>query len=164
MLTGETHPASGSGDALNLLAIADTNLFNTPSGGMAVNFHNAAPAVGQAQFGYYYPNTPNQQTGLGTPVNVGNETLQGIPPTALNANTQVGFYATAGSATVRETPSQVDPQGCSANTLPCNTGSLSLYLIDGPAASTAPTAGPYPQGIAASQTGAFVGIFDQNGV
>lgn len=162
VLTGETHPVNAS-DTLNVLAINDTNLFSTPSGGMGVNFHNAAPLMGSTQFGYYLINTPAQQSPLGTPVNVGNETLQGVPSASLNANTQVGFYATSGSTTVTETPSQVDATGCAANTLPCNTGNLSLYLIDGPAASTSPAAGPYPQGITSAQTSAFVGIFDQSG-
>lgn len=162
VLTGETHPANAS-DTLNLLAINDANLFSTPSGGMGVNFHNAAPLMGSTQFGYYLINTPAQQNPLGTSVSVGNETLQGVPSASLNANTQVGFYATSGATTVTETPSQVDATGCAPNTLPCNTGNLSLYLIDGPAASTAPAAGPYPQGITASQSSAFVGIFDQSG-
>ncbi|HET9030001.1 MAG TPA: DUF4397 domain-containing protein [Candidatus Aquilonibacter sp.] len=163
VLTGEVHPVNAS-DTLNLIAINDTNLFNTTKGGMGVNFHNAAPLMGQTQFGYYLTNTPAQQSPLGSPVNVGQETLQGIPSTALASNINVGFYATSGATTVTETPSQVDPTGCAANTLPCNTGNLSLYLIDGPAASSAPAAGPYPQGITASQASAFVGIFDQNGV
>ena len=162
VLTGESHPVNTT-DTLNVLAINDVNLFSTNTGGMGVNFHNAAPVLGQVTFGYYYPNTPAQKTSLAQ-VNVGNESLQGIPSSALNANTQVGFYATSGSTTVTETPSQVDPTGCAANTLPCNTGNLSLYLIDGPAASTSPAAGPYPQGITASQRAGFVGIFDQNGV
>jgi hypothetical protein len=161
VLTGEVHP-SNPADTLNLVAINDTNLFNTQNGNFAVNFHNAAQTLGQATVGYYPANTPAQQSSLGQ-ISVSQETLQGIPGTALNANTQVGFYATSGSTTVTKLPSQVDSSGCAANTLPCNSGNLSLYLIDGPAASTSPAAGPYPQGITAAQSAAYVGIFDSNG-
>lgn len=162
-LVGEEHPTNAA-DTLNVLLYNDTT-FSTPSGGMAVDFHNAAPVTGAAstQFGYYYINTPSTTGTLGTPIAVGAATQpQGLPGSALNANIQVGFYG-GSPATYAVTPSQIDPTGCAANTLPCNSGSLSLYLIDGPAASTSPTAGPYPQGITASSTAGFVGIFDANG-
>jgi hypothetical protein len=161
-LVGEVHPTVSS-DTLNLILFNDT-LFSTSSGGMAVNFHNAAPAVPNqpVQFGYYYINTPTTTATLGSPVPVGGLTQPtGVPSSALNANIQVGFYG--GSPTAYTiTPSQIDPTGCAANTLPCNSGSLNLYLIDGPAASTSPTAGPYPAGITASSMAGFVGIFDAN--
>ncbi len=162
-LVGELHPTQAS-DTLNLVLFTD-NTFSTPSGGMAVNFHNAAPVTGTAatQFGYYYINTPSTTATMGQAIAPGGLTQpQGVPSSALNASIQVGFYG--GSPTQYTiTPSQVDPTGCSANTLPCNTGSLSLYLIDGPAASTSPTAGPYPGGITATSQAGFVGIFDANG-
>ena len=162
ILSGESHPANGAGP-LGIVAMQETNLFNTGSGNMAVNFHNAATPLGTATVGYFFTNTPSQQSQLAQ-IPVGNESLQGIPSSALNASIAVGFYATGGATTITETPSQVDPNGCTANTLPCNSGNLSLYLIDGPAASTTPSAGPYPQGITATQKASMVGIFDQNGV
>jgi Domain of unknown function (DUF4397) len=162
VLTGEVHPGSG-GTALNLVPYSDT-VYSTPTGGMAVNIHNASPALGATTFGYYYINTPSTTQTIGTnPVNVGSETQpQGIPSSALSATIAVGFYANS-PATISIMPSQVDSAGCAANTLPCNTGNLSLYLIDGPSASTSPSAGPYPQGITATQKAGFVGIFDANG-
>lgn len=162
VLTGETHPGTG-GTALNLILYSDT-VFSTSTNGMAVNVHNASPAMGSTTVGYYFINTPATTGTIGTnPLSVGAETQpQGIPSTALSATIPVGFYA-GSPTTVKITPSQVDSTGCSANTLPCNTGSLSLYLIDGPAASTSPSAGPYPQGITATQKAGFVGIFDANG-
>jgi hypothetical protein len=47
---------------------------------------------------------------------------------------------------------------CSSNSLPCSTGNLSLYLIDGPAASSAPTSPP--ANISATAKSVFVGSFD----
>jgi hypothetical protein len=50
--------------------------------------------------------------------------------------------------------------------LPCNSGSLSIYYIDGPAASTSPSApgtDGYPDGITASQETAMAALFDADG-
>lgn len=164
-LVGEEHPTNPS-DTPNLILFTD-NPYSTNSGGMAVNFHNAAPAIANTQpnvqFGYYYINTPSTQAALGTPQAVGGLTQpQGIPGAALSASIQVGFHGVSPSQ-YAIAPSQVDPSGCAANTLPCNSGNLTLYLIDGPAASTSPVAGPYPQGVTAGAMAGFVGIFDSNG-
>lgn len=164
-IVGELHPVNAS-DTPNILLFNDSP-YSTATGGMAVNVHNAAPSIANTQstvsFGYYYINTPQTQAVLGQPVAVGQLTQpQGVPGSALNANIQVGFYGVS-PTTYTITPSQIDSSGCAANTLPCNTGNLSLYLIDGPAASSSPAAGPYPAGIAASAQAGFVGIFDANG-
>lgn len=159
VLTGELHPAAGSPD-LGVTTFTDQP-FNTPSGGAAVNFHYASPATAAAnpspiQFGYYINNTPSTSAALGQTVSLGAETTpQGIPSSALNV--PIAFYA--GSATgTTVTPGQIDSAKCASNALPCSTGNLSLYLIDGPAASTSPTG--IPTGVNASATSMFVGAFD----
>lgn len=159
VLTGELHPTSGSPD-LGVTTFTDQP-FNTPSGGAAVNFHYASPATAAAnpspiQFGYYLNSTPSNAAPLGQTVSMGSETTpQGVPSSALNA--PITFYA--GSATgTTISPSQVDSAKCASNALPCSTGNLSLYLIDGPAASSAPTG--IPTGANASARSMFVGVFD----
>lgn len=164
VLVGEEHPTIVT-DTMNILAYINSP-YSTPSGGFAVNFHNAAVVTGQAgtMFGIT-SSTGSQQ--LGAMMNVAGTTQPvGIPSTFIAPSMTVNFTATlaaAANAAVSLTPSQIDPAGCAANTLPCNSGNLSLYFIDGPAASSAPSAGPYPDGITASQTTTFAGIFDANG-
>ena len=160
VLAGENH-ATAASNPIQLVTIND-QLFNTGSGGAAVNFHNAATGLNATeQFGYYGLTSGPNGT-LGSPVGVGSETNpQGIP-SGVAGSTAIGLYA--GSMTgITISPSAVDSSGCSSNVMPCNSGNLSLYLIDGPAASSSPSAGPYPQGITATETAAFVGIFDANG-
>lgn len=164
VLAGETHPATGA-PTIGVLQFADS-AYNTPGGGAGVNFHNAATANGTAatQFGWYNLAATGTNGPLGLPVPTGGNTQpQGLPAAAL-APTTVGFYAgspTAGGFTT--TPSNIDAAGCSANTMPCNSGNLSLFLIDGPAATTAPNVGTLPSGITNSTRVGFVGIFEANG-
>jgi Domain of unknown function (DUF4397) len=160
VLTGENHP-TGSNNPLNLLAIVDTP-YASGSGQAVVNFHNAAGAAGTSmQFGYYQIASTTTSAALGNPVAVGSETQpQGIP-SGVAGTTAIGLYA-GSSSSVTVTPSAISTS-CGTNIMPCDSGNLSLYLIDGPAASTAPVSGPYPQGIVATQSSAFVGIFDANG-
>lgn len=164
VLVGEQHPTVAT-DTLNIVAYVNTG-YSTPSGGFAVNFHNAAVVTGGAGTVFGISSSSGSQQ-LGAMMNVAGATQPvGIPSTFIAPSMTVQFSATLASATsaaVMLNPSQIDPTGCAANTLPCNSGNLSLYYIDGPAASTAPTAGPYSYGIAASQTTAFTGIFDANG-
>jgi hypothetical protein len=164
ILVGEEHPTVAT-DTINLIANVNTP-YGTPSGGFALNFHNAAGVTGQTgtMFGIT-SSTGTQQ--LGATMNVAGLTQPvGVPSTFIAPAMTVKFTATPANATtpaVTLTPNQIDSTGCAANTLPCNSGNLTLYYIDGPAASTSPAAGPYNFGITASQTTAFGGIFDANG-
>ena len=159
VLTGELHPSYGGAPDLGITTFNDQP-FNTPGGGAAVNFHHAstymsATSPGPLQFGYFLNNATSSATPLGQTTSFGSETTpQGLPSSALNS--PITFYA--GSATgVTVTPSQINST-CSSNAMPCATGNLSLYLIDGPAASTAPVTPP--AGINASAHAVFVGTFD----
>ena len=162
-LAGEVHPSYGSTPTLQLLTTAEQP-FNTPGGGAAVNFHYAAPFVqstnaGSIQFGYFNNNTAASNP-LGQPVALGSETTpQGLPGTELNA--PITFYAASPTSGMTGTPGQFSTQ-CSSNALPCDTGNLSLYLVDGPAASTSPVT-TLPAGVNASTKAFFIGAFDQNG-
>jgi hypothetical protein len=164
VLVGEEHPTILT-DTMNILAYINSP-YSTPSGGFAVNFHNAAVVTGQSGTNFGITSSTGSQQ-LGATMNVAGSTQPvGIPSTFIAPSMTVNFTATlaaAANAAASLTPSQIDPAGCAANTLPCNSGNLSLYFIDGPAASTAPSAGPYPDGITASQTTTFAGIFDSNG-
>lgn len=162
-LAGEVHPSYSSTPTLQLLTTTEQP-FNTPGGGAALNFHYAAPYVqstnpGAVQFGYFNNNVPAANA-VGSPVNLGAETTpQGITS---GLNTPFTFYAISPTSGITATPNQFSSQ-CSSNALPCDTGNLSLYLVDGPAASTQPTATTLPNGVNASTKAFFVGVFDQNG-
>jgi hypothetical protein len=165
VLAGEVHPVSGA-PTITVIPFNDS-LYSTPGGGAAADFHNAAPAAAtiasSVAFGYFPQNSPSSNQQLGQPQGVGGATQpQGLPTTAI-APTVIGFYAISpGAGGFTLLPNAVDPSGCSQNTMPCNSGNLSMYLIDGPAATTQPVAGPYPQGITASSKAALVGQFDAN--
>ncbi len=163
-MVGEQHPTVVS-DTLNILAFVNTD-YSTPSGGFAINAHNAATVTGAGGTAFGITSSTGSQQ-LGATVNTAGATQPvGIPSTFISPTETVSFTATPSNTAVAAsaiTPANVDPTGCAANTLPCNSGSLSLYFIDGPAASTTPSAGPYPDGITATQTAALVGIFDANG-
>lgn len=161
VLTGELHPSYGGGTPNLTLTTFTDQPFNTPSGGAAVNFHYASPYMASTnasplQFGYFINNNTSAATPLGQTVSFGAETTpQGLPSSALNV--PIAFYA--GSATgPTVTPSQINSTSCASNAMPCATGNLSLYLIDGPAASTSPTTPP--SGVNASATSLFAGTFD----
>lgn len=162
VLAGEKHPVTST-NTLNILAFND-NTFSTPAGGAAVNVRNAASGYTQpVQFGYYFINTPSSSFPITTSATGAGGTTQpfGIPSSALSASIQVGFYANSDTNIVIK-PSDVSTS-CTANTLPCDAGNFSLYFIDGPAASTSPSAGPYPDEITSTSTAGFVGIVDANG-
>ncbi len=162
VLVGEQHPTVAA-DTMNILSFVNTD-YSTSSGGFAVNFHNAAGVTGSQSTNFGITSSTGSQQ-LGASMNVGGATQPvGISTTFISPTMTVQFTATTASMTeVLLNPAQIDSSGCAANTLPCNSGSLSLYYIDGPAASTAPSAGPYPDGITATQTTTFAGIFDANG-
>jgi hypothetical protein len=164
ILTGELHPSYSSSPTLQIVTTTEQP-YNTPSGGAAVNVHYASPYVqatnpGSVQFGYTLNNTATANT-LGQPIGFGTETTpQGLPNTALNA--PISFFAISPTSGITATPNAFSTK-CSTNTFPCDTGNLSLYLVDGPAASTSPVAGPYPSGVSASTHAFFIGAFDNNG-
>jgi hypothetical protein len=164
VLVGEQHPTVGT-DTPNLLAFTD-ELYDTPTGGAAVDYHNAAPVTGSATTQFGISSSTGTQN-LGAALSVGGATQPtGIPTTFVGSNIAVTFTATPSNTAIPAAtlmPSEVDSTGCATNTLPCNSANLSLYYIDGPAASTSPSTGPYPDGITASQTATFAGIFDANG-
>lgn len=160
VLTGELHPSYTASPNLTVTTFTDQP-FNTPSGGAAVNFHYASPYMstanaGPLQFAYFLNNSAASAAPVGQTVSFGSETTpQGLPSNALNV--PITFYA--GSATgTTVTPSQIDATKCASNAMPCSTGNLSLYLIDGPAASTSPVTPP--TGMSASAKSVFVGAFD----
>lgn len=161
VLTGELHPSYAGAPNLTVTAFTDQP-FNTPSGGAAVNFHDASAYMAAKnpaplQFGYFTNNNTSTATPLGQTVTFGSETTpQGITNTAA-LNVPITFYAGTPTGTTI-TPSQIDSSKCSSNALPCSTGNLSLYLIDGPAASTSPTS--VPSGMSATATTVFAGTFD----
>ena len=165
VLTGEAHPVT-TANTLNLIQFVDQTFSSSSNG--SVNFHNAAPAIAPTQstvaFGWFVGGSPTTNQQLGTSEAVGSETSPQALPANAASSASIGFYAispvTGGYTTV---PANIDPTGCTANKFPCNTGNLSLYFIDGPAASTTPSAGPYPAGISASSQAGFVGIFDASG-
>ncbi|MGA7746270.1 MAG: hypothetical protein WCA52_04615 [Candidatus Aquilonibacter sp.] len=148
---------------MNILPYINTD-YATASGGFAVNFHDAAPVTGTTGTAFGITSSTGTQQ-LGATINVAGLTQPvGVPSAFISPTETVQFTATNSAvAAVALSPSQIDSSGCAANTLPCNSGSLSLYYIDGPAASLTPSAGPYPDGITATQQAAFVGIFDANG-
>lgn len=161
VLTGELHPSYASAPNLTVTTFTDQP-FNTPSGGAAVNFHDASAYMAAKnpaplQFGYFTNSNTSTATSLGQTVTFGGETTpQGITNTAA-LNVPITFYA--GSATgTTITPSQIDSTKCSSNAMPCSTGNLSLYLTDGPAASTSPTS--VPSGMSPTATTVFTGTFD----
>ncbi len=161
VLTGELHPSYRSTPNLGLTVFTDQP-FNTPSGGAAVNFHDASAYIAATnpsplQFGYFLNNNTSSAATLGQTVSFGGETTpQGLPSNALNA--PIAFYAGSASGGVTVTPSQISSTNCSSNAMPCATGNLSLYLIDGPAASTSPVTPP--SGTSAAAHAIFVGTFD----
>jgi hypothetical protein len=162
VVTGEKSPAPGGGPI-----VAETFVeqpYNTPSNGAALDFHNASPfsaaALGlnqtNVQFGYSLNSAPANNA-VGAPQPVGGMTNpQGLLSSA--TNTPITLYA-VNNATVTTTPGQI-AAACSNNQLPCTTPNLSLYLVDGPAASLTPTTPP--AGIAPTAKAAFFGAFDGN--
>lgn len=165
-LTGEKSP-SASGSAIGIQTITEQP-FNTPANGASVNFNNASPYVtaqnnGAVQFGYY-TTAPSAATTVGSAIGLGAETNPsngGIPAASLNV--PITFYAVSATSGITTTPNAASSAGlCSSNSLPCSTGNLSLYLVDGPAASTSPSGG-LPSGVTASSSGVLVGAFDPNG-
>ena len=165
VLTGEAHPVAAA-NTLNLIQFVDQTFSSSSNG--SVNFHNAAPGISATQnsvaFGWFVGGTPSTNQQLGTSETVGNETGPQALPANAASSASIGFYAvspvTGGYTTL---PSNIDSTGCATNKFPCNTGNLSLYFIDGPAASTTPSAGPYPAGITSASQAGFVGIFDASG-
>ncbi len=165
VISGSQHPVN-SGDTLNLLKFNDTAYASATNGN--VNFHNAASAIAGTQpsvnFGWFVATSPTTNQQLGNSQPVGGVTGPQALPTNAAASASIGFYAvsaTSGGYTIL--PSAIDATGCATNKYPCNSGNLSLYLIDGPAASSQPAAGPYPNGMTSSSMAGFVGIFDANG-
>lgn len=161
VLTGELHPSYTGTPNLGITTFTDQP-FSTPSGGAAVNFHYASAYMAATnpslQFGYFTNNNVSATTPLGTTDAFGSETTpQGITNSA-DLHVPITFFA--GSATgPTVTPSQIDSTNCSSNSMPCSTGNLSLYLIDGPAASTSPVGTP-PASISSGAKAGFVGVFD----
>lgn len=154
VLTGEKSPRSPS----NVLGIT---FFNEQpflaSGGPYVDFHNAAPYVSgttglnqAVQFGYSFNGT---NSNIGSPGNVGaNTNPQGFNGQNVGGSASLSFYGnwTTGSAT---TNVQTVNPSCTTG-LPCTTGNLSLYLVDGPGASAT----------GSGAAGRFVGVFDNSGL
>ena len=157
VLTGELHPSYTASSNLALTTFTAQPFSSSP----AVDFLNASPYLastnaGGVQFGYY-TGTPAANP-LGSPAAFGSATTpQSIPSAA--QNTAITFYAVSPTSGITAGPSVADSTNCAGNQLPCGntTNHLRMYVIDGPAASTAPTTPP--AGISASAHAAFVGTF-----
>jgi hypothetical protein len=165
VLSGEVHPSYQASPNIGFITFQEQP-YNTPTGGGAIGFHNASPFADAAtglnstnvQFGYSLNNAPaDNPIGAVQPLD-GQTNPQGLPSNALN--TPITLYA-VNNATVTATPGQISGQ-CANNQIPCTTSSLSLYLVDGPAASLTPATPP--TGISLTAKGAFFGAFDGNGL
>jgi hypothetical protein len=163
VLTGERHPSYASKRTLGLRVFYEEP-YDTPSGGAALNFHNAAPIapdglrMNAVQFGYSLTSTPGNDA-LGAPQSYGGDTTPiGLPTAALNVPITLygknykSYTITPGDAMT----------GCTG--MPCNgQQNLSLYFIDGPGASHSPTSG-YPSYFPPDSKADFIGTFDGNGL
>lgn len=163
VITGERHPVYASKRNLAVHVFYEQP-FNTPGGGAAVNFHNAAPVLAgelhllRVPFGYSVDAAPGNNH-IGTSQSFGGSTNpQGLPSQALN--TPITLFAKNYKA-YTITPGDA-MSGCTG--LPCNgQGNLSLYLVDGPAASRTPS-GNYPPYFKPHSKADFIGSFDANGL
>lgn len=164
VITGERNPAPGAPSVGAQFFVEQP--YSTPASGGALNFHNASPyaaAVGglnliNVPFGYSLNSAPaDNQVGTSQPIG-GATNPQGLPAAALN--TAITLYA-VNHTTVTTTPSRISPS-CSSNFIPCTTPNLSLYLVDGPAASLTPNAPP--AGVALTDKAVLFGAFDGNGL
>jgi hypothetical protein len=160
VLAGELHPSYTSSPNLTVTTITEQPYSASPQ----VNFNQASLYVQSlngssgVQFGYYNGTTVASNS-LGQPAVFGTATNpQSLPSTAQNA--PITFYAVSPTSGFTGTPSIADSANCSTNSLPCSntSGHLELYLIDGPAASTAPV--NIPAGMNASAKATFIGVFD----
>jgi len=162
VVSGEKAPVPG---AVGIAArVFVEQPYSTPSTGGALDFHNASPFAAAAtglnqvnvQFGYSLNSAPaNNPVGAPQPIG-GGTNPQGLP--SLATNTPITLYAVT-NATVTTTPGRI-AAACSNNQIPCTTPNLSLYLVDGPAASLTPNTPP--AGIALTDKAAFFGAFDAN--
>ncbi|HEY5258036.1 MAG TPA: DUF4397 domain-containing protein [Candidatus Baltobacteraceae bacterium] len=166
VFSGELHPSYQAAANVGFITFAEQPFSGTPSGGGALNFHHAAPFAAAAtglnqstvQFGYSVDNFPANNT-VGTPQSISGMTNPvGLPSNAVG--TPITLYA-VNNATVTTTPGAVS-SSCSSNQIPCTTPNLSLYLVDGPAASLTPSAPP--AGVSLTAKAALLGVFDGNGL
>lgn len=159
-LEGEQHPASG-GTPLTLATVQMTNNYSTPAGGAAVQFVNVAPGYSAANGGsvtFGYTSSANAGGTALTTSAIGLNATSGpigIPSTALN--TAITFYANNATSGITTQPSAWSTQ-CATNSFPCDTGNLTLYLVDGSTYSSSPNTGS-----SASAQANFAGMFDTNG-
>ncbi|HZZ64652.1 MAG TPA: DUF4397 domain-containing protein, partial [Candidatus Baltobacteraceae bacterium] len=158
VLAGAVHPTYASSPTLTVTTINEEPF----PGGAAVNFHQSSPYVqqingaGGVQFGYYTGTTPSANP-LGQPAAFGSATNPQTLPSAAQ-NVPITFYAMSPTSGITVTPSQISTS-CASNAMPCSTGNLSLYLIDGPAATTTPPT-TLPTGVSPTANAIFVGTFD----
>jgi hypothetical protein len=167
VLSGEMHPSYQTAANFGATTFAEQP-FSVPSAGAGVVFHNAAPFAAAAlglnassvQFGYSLNSAPANNN-LGNPQSLGGFTSiqsAGLPTSALN--TPITFYG-VNDATVTVTPGQIS-SACTNNQVPCTAPGLSLYLVDGPAASLTPNV---PTGYwAPTAKAVFFGAFDRDGL
>lgn len=166
VLTGDLHPAYQATSNLAVTVFND-GIYNTVAGGAGVNFYHAAPIMAAAagynmttvQFGYSLNSAPSNNP-IDSAVGFGGSTnVQTLPGAATNV--PLTLYA-VNNSTVTIEPGQVSTN-CSNNELPCTEPNLTLYLVDGPAASTSPTT-PLPSGVSGSARAVFFGVLDANGL
>lgn len=158
--TGEINPRNGSKN-IAVTLFTDTP-FSTTTGSAAINFHHAAPVAASVEqivpFGFAPLNNIGDN-GI-TSMSFGNESgPQGLPQAALTT-AGVEFYGiTSGTGGFTILPSKIDPSD-TGNLIPFGTNdvNLSLFAIDGPAASLTPSSS-----ISGTDLVRFVGAFDANG-
>lgn len=163
VISGERHPTYSSKSNLGLHIFTEQP-FNTPGGGAAVNYHNAAPVMLgglhllRVPFGYSVDSSPGNNH-LGTAQSLGGATNPaGLPSNALNVPLTL-FAKNYKAFTIAPGDAQT---GCTG--LPCGgQNDLSLYLVDGPGASRTPTHN-FPPYFGRHSKAAFIGVFDANGL
>jgi hypothetical protein len=165
VLTGEQHPSYQGTSDLAVVTFVNGQ-YNTVADDAGVNFYHASPIFPAAagyntstvQFGYSVNATPSLNSIDSAVALNGQTNVQTLPGGATNV--PITLYA-VNTSTVSIEASQVS-SSCSNNELPCTTPNLSLYLVDGPAASTSPTTPP--AGVSGSAKATFFGVFDANGL
>ncbi len=166
VLVGDRHPSYQASSSLAVQVFGDAE-YNTVAGAAGVNFYHAAPIFPAAtgydmtsvQFGYSLNSAPSSNPIDGTVGFGGTTGVQTLPGQA--TNNPITLYA-VNTSTVSIEPDQVSAN-CSNNEVPCTTQNMTLYLVDGPAASTAATT-PLPVGISASAKAVFFGVLEGNGL
>jgi len=170
-IVGENAPATPTGsvaltNTLNAYLTTET-LYNTTPGSAAANVHLYSPYVADlsptgVNFGVSGGGT---QTQLGSTVTIPGDTTGPITLPASATGVSIQFYGPTSPSIPTISPVQIDSTN-TANKMPNGATDINatLYMIDGPAASTTPQVPPtLPVGFLGNTTAGFVGVFEPNG-